>query len=221
MYNGDALYAYNGGVEEEKNPTGQIRVIVPENPTFLLDGFVISSSISNNQVELDRMYNIGRNTLYQGANTKYEKGKLSDAKYSAAAALAAKVTAKPADSATDAEKEAYQKSVDAVQDALPRGFAALTEEDGTFATDARVVYTAYSSNNSIYSNFDYVGYTAAFGELYKYLDDNYFDGDDDKYIFDTTHAGAAKLDGNHITQPLDDKVTQQVQNAYEASKASK
>lgn len=169
MYNGDALYAWNGGEDTDDNPdndnpkAGQIRIVTPDNPTFLLDGFVISNKIANNPVEMDRIYNVGRNVLYKGANTTY-KG-------------------------TD-----------------PKTFG-------------------YTSENNIFKNFDSVGYTPAFEQLYEYCDENYFDKDEiGKYIYSSTRRGAGivpangtpKLDENHVTWPLDDKLESQIEQYYEA-----
>lgn len=48
-------------------------MITPLNPTYLLDGFVISSQIKNDPLEMDRIYNLGRNVLYNGVNTSYNE----------------------------------------------------------------------------------------------------------------------------------------------------
>lgn len=164
MYNGDALAAYNGGYEEGSE-TGNIRVILPKNATFMCDGFVISSDIKNDRVEMDRIYDVAKNTLYKGVNTTYK----ADA------------------------------------NATP--------------------FAGYISENNVYKNFDYVGYTAAFSQLYSYVmdGDNYFDGDNDKFISAATEKAAAaltskKIDADHTTSVIDDNWTIQLGNYYESKK---
>lgn len=160
MYNGDALAAYNGGYEEGSEKEN-IRVILPKNATFMCDGFVISSDIKDDRVEMDRIYDVAKNTLYKGVNTSYNVPAVKD------------------------EKGAEIKPA------------------STFA--------GYISENNVYKNFDYVGYTAAFSQLYSYVmdGDNYFDGDNDKFISAATEKAAEaltgkKIDADHTTSVIDD-----------------
>lgn len=64
LYNGDALYAYNGA--DIENGEGQVRIITPKNPTFLVDGVVIPSYLNGDWLEQTRIYSTLRNALYQG-----------------------------------------------------------------------------------------------------------------------------------------------------------
>ena len=71
LYNGDALYARYGGTlsdedeDEGKKRGDQIRIIKPENPSFLLDGIVFPYYLKPGK-ELDEIYEKVYNALYQG-----------------------------------------------------------------------------------------------------------------------------------------------------------
>lgn len=62
-YNGDALFAYYG-LWEETQRTSEVRIINPENATFLMDGFVVSNFTSS-KLE-DKLYQSIKENLYKG-----------------------------------------------------------------------------------------------------------------------------------------------------------
>lgn len=71
LYNGDALYAYNGADVKDVQEN-QVRIATPKNPTFLLDGVVIPSYIKDDWWEMQRVYRVLSQTLYQGVMAKPE-----------------------------------------------------------------------------------------------------------------------------------------------------
>lgn len=148
MYNGDALYAYNGGDEEINE--GTIRSILPMNPTFLLDGMVIPNYVNNDYSETDKVYKVLSQYLFRGAT-------FSNA--------------------------------------------------GTSAKTA-----AFTSNNELYNNFEFVGYTAAFNSLNEYIkseefkDENAQVDQDALSIYDSVHIAEAKIDDKHITKPIENNL---------------
>ncbi|NQZ65755.1 MAG: hypothetical protein HRT99_00875, partial [Mycoplasmatales bacterium] len=60
IYNGDALYAHNGGGSDDESNKNKIRFIIPENPTFLLDGIIIPKYLEKSKLETDKIYNLLR-----------------------------------------------------------------------------------------------------------------------------------------------------------------
>ncbi len=89
----------------------------------------------------------------------------------------------------------------------------------TFNAVPGVNESSFISDNRLYQNFEFVNYSAAFGELDKYLVANYFDGDQDATdIYSSSQSSANKIDANHITQPIDDNTLIQVQNYYDSNK---
>lgn len=71
MYNGDALMAWFGGAEDPDNDASQIRIVNPEDPSFLLDGFVIPTYVGNDYSELNKIYEIMKSNLYGSAATTW------------------------------------------------------------------------------------------------------------------------------------------------------
>lgn len=72
LYNGDAQYAHFGGSQELEDEGAKIRFVTPNNPVFLLDGFVISSKLTEENIE-NNIYE----TMYKAAFKGYKSSVFS------------------------------------------------------------------------------------------------------------------------------------------------
>ena len=70
MYNGDALYGYYGG-DIDGAVDGELRIVTPENSTYLLDGVVMAANTTADLDVQDRFYDTIKEALFKGAQTSY------------------------------------------------------------------------------------------------------------------------------------------------------
>lgn len=70
LYNGDALYAHNGGGidENDQDNADAVRIIVPANSSFLLDGLIIPKYMeeASNSADLEKLYSKMKETIFGG-----------------------------------------------------------------------------------------------------------------------------------------------------------
>lgn len=74
LYNGDALYAHNrGGLDDsEVDNADAVRIIIPANSSFLLDGLVIPKYMdeADHSDDLQKLYAKMKETIYNGVEVK-------------------------------------------------------------------------------------------------------------------------------------------------------
>lgn len=74
LYNGDALYAHNGGglEDSEVDNADAVRIIIPANSSFLLDGLVIPKYMddASHSADLEKLYAKMKETIYNGVTVK-------------------------------------------------------------------------------------------------------------------------------------------------------
>lgn len=74
LYNGDALYAHNGGglEDSEVDNADAVRIILPANSSFLLDGLVIPKYMdeAEHSDDLQKLYAKMKETIYNGVEVK-------------------------------------------------------------------------------------------------------------------------------------------------------